>query len=327
MKRRQGITLMEVLVAIMICSIGLLALMTLFPVAAIEMAASVKDDKMGHAKHNIAGAANIFIIRTDPNNVSAMLNPAPGVLPFLDATNPSYADSPSYPIYVDPNGWNENIGTPNWREWVAGWTPALNNLGMASPKRMCIRELNPLGSNDINMNLGNPGYVTAQLKRWCTSLDEINFRKDIESALAMACPPGGTVERSPRYSYAWVLQMPKVRAPSQVNLTVVIYSGRALDQAATGETTYSAAFDPSTSIVTLTWGAGQTPPEIGIGTWLFDGTVSVPVPSVGFYRVVSVTQTGPYSMDVEVLTPPTHGGIGSVVVMENVVEVYFRGGL
>jgi hypothetical protein len=326
MKRRAGVTLMEVLVAIMICSIGLLALMTLFPLAAIEMAMSVKDDKMGHVKHNIGSSANLFGIRTDPILVNAMLNPGGG-LPALNPNDPTQGTGPSYPIFVDPNGWNANIADPNWREWVGGWVVG-QPIYTATPKRMCIRELNPLASPpaDPNMTLANPQYVTQQLKRWCTSLDEINFRRDDETSLACACSPGLPVERGARYSYAWLLQMPKVRLPSQVNLTVVIYSGRPLDQPAMGETIYSAAFNPPASLITLSWGANQAPPEVGIGSWLFDGGMS-PSPQGAFYRVVGVTQTSPTSIDCEVLTPPTHGGYGPVIVMENVVEVYFRGSL
>ncbi len=318
MKRRQGITLVEVLVAILICSIGLLSLMTLFPLAAIEMAMSVKDNKCGHVKHNIAAEANLFGIRSDPKLVAAMLNPGSGLQP-LDPLNPSQGDSPSYPILVDPVGWYANIGDPNWREWVAG-TPG------TTPKRMSIRELDPLASPpaDPNMNLSKPGYVTRQIKRWCVSLDEINFRREFEDSLAKGCRPGDVVERTPRYSSAFLLQMPKVRLPSQVDLTVVIYSGRPLDEPQMGEVAYNAAFNPGANLIGLSWGQGQTPPEIGIGTWLFDGGMK-PSPRGTFHRVVAVTPTGPTSMDVEVLNAPTHSGYGVIVVMENVIEVYYRG--
>src|SRR5262245_44100129 len=43
--RRSGITLVEVLVAIFIMGVGLLALLALFPLGALEMAQAVKDDR------------------------------------------------------------------------------------------------------------------------------------------------------------------------------------------------------------------------------------------------------------------------------------------
>jgi len=44
---RTGITLVEVLVAIFIIGVGLLALLTLFPLGALELAQAIKDDRAG----------------------------------------------------------------------------------------------------------------------------------------------------------------------------------------------------------------------------------------------------------------------------------------
>jgi len=44
-RRQTGITLLEILVAIFIVGVGLLALLTLFPVGALEMAQAIKDDR------------------------------------------------------------------------------------------------------------------------------------------------------------------------------------------------------------------------------------------------------------------------------------------
>src|SRR4051794_3443448 len=107
MNRRQGVTLMEVLVAVMITGVGLLALLTLFPLAALEMAASVKDDRCGHIKHNAFALANMLNLRNDPQVVAAMMNPAFGTLPQANATIPGtgqlqFPDTPSYPVLIDP---------------------------------------------------------------------------------------------------------------------------------------------------------------------------------------------------------------------------------
>lgn len=45
--RRAGVTLLEVLVAIFIAGVGLLALLTLFPVGALNMARAIQDDRAG----------------------------------------------------------------------------------------------------------------------------------------------------------------------------------------------------------------------------------------------------------------------------------------
>lgn len=55
--RRSGVTLTEALIAVGIMSIGLLALMTFFPLAAVQMARSFKDDRTGTLAAN---ADNLF---------------------------------------------------------------------------------------------------------------------------------------------------------------------------------------------------------------------------------------------------------------------------
>jgi len=47
---RRGVTLLEVLVAIFIAGVGLLALLTLFPIGMTNMARAVNDDRSGHLK-------------------------------------------------------------------------------------------------------------------------------------------------------------------------------------------------------------------------------------------------------------------------------------
>src|SRR5262245_45769949 len=57
---RRGITLTEVLVAIFVCGLGLMALMTLFPLGAMNMAQALKDDRCGHCAGNGAAILRAF---------------------------------------------------------------------------------------------------------------------------------------------------------------------------------------------------------------------------------------------------------------------------
>jgi hypothetical protein len=309
---------MEVLVAIIICGIGLLALLTLFPLGAMEMAQSVKFDRCGHLKHIAAAIANTWDIRQDQAVQDAMLRPDPTgtQLPIIDPDSPAYSEAMSYPVLIDPIGWHANQNSPNgWRDWVAGQTNV-------TPRRVTYALLDPNRSPDLLFRQNNAQYRTQQLHRWCVLQDEINF----ENYPGMTAPPGAVVERTPRYSWAFLAQMPKVRNRNQVNLHVILYSGRLLEEPQTGETGYSAYFTSGSPVISLTWNptAGQVEPELRTGSWLLDGTMT-PVPRGKFYRVVSVTKTGPTSMDVEVLTAPGYTGNGVIVSMENVIEVYDRG--
>src|SRR5262249_49849946 len=132
--------------------------------------------------------------------------------------------------------------------------------------------------------------------------------------------------------------MPKARATTIVELAVVVYSGRQLDQAGGGETAFACAFAPGSNVVTLKWNPTvQDTPDVTLGGWIFDATMQ-PDPHRYFYRVVGTGQPGPsadptdppgtMAMDVEVQSKLRGFGTGNkgvVVIMDNVVEVFERG--
>jgi hypothetical protein len=89
MKRRSAVTLMEVLIAMFIMAIGMLALLALFPVGAVSMAQALKDDRCASTAamgENIAIATNI---RHDTN------------------VKPGFFTSSV--VYVDPYGFQQGL--------------------------------------------------------------------------------------------------------------------------------------------------------------------------------------------------------------------------
>ena len=66
MKRRRGITLIEVLVAIFIMAIGLLAILTLFPLGRCAWASALQNDRAAAAASAGANVCDAFSIRNDP---------------------------------------------------------------------------------------------------------------------------------------------------------------------------------------------------------------------------------------------------------------------
>src|SRR5438445_3974978 len=92
---RSGATLTEVLIAIFVMAIGLLSLLTLFPLGALSMAQAIKDNRTGHIAGSAASIANYRNVRADPIVVQAFQNP-PAEVP------PPTSGGPSYPVYVDP---------------------------------------------------------------------------------------------------------------------------------------------------------------------------------------------------------------------------------
>src|SRR5438093_7745538 len=63
---RTGATLTEVLVAIFVMAIGLLALLTLFPLGALSMAQAIKDDRTAHAAKNAFAISQALSFQSDP---------------------------------------------------------------------------------------------------------------------------------------------------------------------------------------------------------------------------------------------------------------------
>jgi len=358
MNRRPGATLIEVLVAIFVTSIGLLALLALFPLGAINMAQAIKESRSATAAANGAALSEVFQVRNDPNLFSAAvpdayLNPNGGApLPNLNTfpgydTSSSMLGPSSYPVYVDYVG-KSVLGSGT----IGGLSPGITRV--------------------------SPSFIgsLSQFYRYCGLLDDITF--DPAPTPAAPIPPspngtpwiptGGSVEREDRYTWAYMLRRPRAFATSVVDCSVVVYSGRPLS--VLGETAYAVDFtvnqinpastppfqpSPGTTnnIVNLTWGAGTSNPTLGHpnirnGSWILDATVlepgGIPDPHGTFYRVVNITDTGSNSATLELQTnirqnsapnatgqyPPPGtiyplAGNGVLIVMENVVEVFEKG--
>jgi hypothetical protein len=91
MTRRPAVTLIEVLVTMFIMAIGMLALLTLFPLGAISMGQALKDDRCASTAAMAENVAIAMNIRHDS-----------GVLT-------GFATSGGGPVYVDPYGFLQGL--------------------------------------------------------------------------------------------------------------------------------------------------------------------------------------------------------------------------
>ena len=310
MRRRSGITLIEVLVAIFIMAIGLLALLTLFPLAALNIARALRDDRTASAASESANICDAFGVRSDPT--FDFVNPP--TAGFLRA-NPN---NPGYPVYVDPFGID-----------LQGNLAPLGSSAATNPPTPGIARKKP----SVVPNQTANGTLMAS--RFFTLYDDITFNPD-------GLPAGGTVQRADQYTTAYMLHRPQANSGQIVSLTVVVYKGRPLlgsnQPGSTQEVTYpvfvangqqvgGAQYDTT---VTVTWNPAQQPtPALRRGSWILDssyekvGTGQFAYVHGEFYRVVGVTQAG-NSMAIEVETPFTRS-VTAVTVMDNVADVYERG--
>ena len=203
---RRGITLIEVLAAIFIMGIGMLALFTLFPLGALSMARAIRDDRAAIIAANAAAMATAMDLRNDPTVV-----PLLGGRPVLDAAAapPTLAQppdplGPGYPVLVDPR--YAALGQTTLG-YSAGVTPGLQRCGVSY------------------------ATTTATIARWFTFQEEMTFERTGQPR----GNPGIDVERPGTYTYSYLLRRPKSSQPDLIEMSVLIYSTRAME-VAEGET-------------------------------------------------------------------------------------------
>jgi prepilin-type N-terminal cleavage/methylation domain-containing protein len=352
MTRRKGVTLIEVLVAIFVMGIGLLALLTLFPIGVLRMAQAIHDSRSAQAAHNadriclIQNVRNDVAVVTQPGdpysgggiNSDLFNNPCPfyaGVVPPFQLPDADpYAES--YPIFVDPIGFRASVGPG--QDWVGG-----------VPGTLRRRPITQFASNVFVLN---------NFSLW----DDINFESTITNPVA---PPGapqnvaGVAMRDSRFSWGYVLRRPHTSDRSVVDCTTVVFDKRSLSLAGNltlPEIVYqnAAYFNPADSTITIDYGASATTPipPIRPGNWIMDATVYSPKPGKGstsafFYRVVASEQLNSGSLGRAVVRfevqQPLRGSLnkytpvpdplgsgttvyrGTVIVMEGIAEVFERG--
>jgi hypothetical protein len=178
--------LLEVLVALFIMGIGMLTLLTLFPLGALSMAKALQSDRAAAAAQLAAEYAVAMDLAFDAN-----------VAPAFSAAPPGFAGAPD-----DGSG-------PSWPVFVDAFGAAVNFA--------------PLGSSPLSPGITRvaPAYASTPplAGRWFTLPDDLTFAPD-------ATPAGGAVQRGGRYTWAYLLRRPRANAPSVVDLTVVVYAGR-----------------------------------------------------------------------------------------------------
>jgi hypothetical protein len=362
MARRQGTTLIEVLVAIFVMGIGLIALLTLFPLGALRMAQAIQDDRCATAVVNANAIATMRNIRNDPSvrtppsyAVDIFKDPAPGARNL--AADP---DGPSYPVYVDPIGYSSLPlgGATGQQKWLADGTGG-NYVTTGLIARVPTSFTAPGLGLGVNVRKANIYKSFALLDDYLFDSDEaaggqvINFNPAVN-------PP--VLRRDIRYTWAYLVQRPRSSDPSIASSSVVVYKQRPLGLSPGNfglpEAGYKAVFNLANNSITLSWQNATFPPTLNVGDWLLDTTfvTSVkPIPGSGgrtttygsahgyFYRVVGVTNPGLQglgSADYEVQQPirgfaydPTRQPTatnqpqyaGGVVVLEGVADVYERG--
>jgi hypothetical protein len=329
--RRPGATLLEVLVAIFVMGIGLLALLTLFPIGALRMAQAIQSESCAVTGQNAASVALMKGVASDPSlffGGDPYLNPNNlGVAANASTTWPL---TPSYPVYIDPIGFRASLTTT-----VAGASfLARRSVSFVDPP--------------------TPNPTQAALQ-WFTDQSAIDWENATPGSansppgtprLLLPVPPNNPAfTRDVRYSYAFLVQRPVYTDATVVDTTIVVYAAR--PTAMTGNLTLkeqyfnTANYNTVNNTIMIDYSAaGSAAPTVVVGDWLLDNT-PVLVNNVGgttnqwahgyFYRITSVTDLGNSQIEYEVEQPirgfPAGAAVnaGVVITLDGVAEVYTKG--
>ncbi len=290
MRHRPGVTLIEVLTAIFVMAIGLLALLVLYPVGALSMARGVRDDRAAAAAANAASLAIAFNLRDDSQ--------ATGGPPSYSNFPVPSGGSVGSTIYVDPFYASQ-------RQFVGDSPTSLPRVGVSYVK------------------------TPADLSNYFTFQDEIVFANTGQPGTPGSIPPTpGPVNRPATYTYAYLLRHYGSGSITDTELSVVVYASRST-QLPMGEPVYSGnpLGTQGTSVLTLTYPAGNVAakPNIQKGNWVLDVTTTyAPAVNGYFYRVDSLTDTGAGLMTLQLETPLKQT-VTTLVSMQNVITVLDRG--
>jgi len=330
MTRRPGLTLTEVLVTLAILAFGILAILTMFPLAASQMAIAVREDRSAQGaaaadgyfrsvwKSQVVeqggGSENFYSALDNPNAYNPAFTAAQTHGGPFPAPNP---DELSYPVAIDPMGFEaRTTGIPYW----VGDTGA-NGVASDVPRRT----LALLG--------GNKQYSF----RICSLMDGLGYDEDGQPQ----------TDRELRYNWLWVIQRQQNANKFCAAMTVVVFDNRPHLFAPTGaEDTYykNVSFTTGSTSVTI-----PGTPDLKPGGWVMDATVDafpqvfppppaapapqptkIPVRNANFYQITSVAAGGG-STTLELQSPikPVNTRIGgsytgTLVVLKGVSGVYTR---
>jgi Tfp pilus assembly protein PilV len=292
MNRRAGVTLIEVLVSLFVVALGLLALLTLFPLGALTMAQAIRDDRVAQTAANAVAILKGQDVFSDANVVNVLGNGATATTPTV--------------VYLDPVGYQAYPGA------------AQSQVGGVAGIPRCTTSAIQAASGQTK---------TALIHAWFSNLDDLTFTHDgtrlgvpADDQGQPAATSGNPIVREGRYTWAALLRRPRSGDPA-TEVSIVVYSGRGLNLNAgltpAGETPYNVA-GAGGKVVTVSY-SGGTVPDIRPGAWILDNT-----PQHGtFYRVTGISVQAT-TVDFE-LQEPLKSIPTQVVLFDNVAEVLVKG--
>jgi hypothetical protein len=269
---RPALTLMETLVAIFIMAIGMLALLTLFPLGALRMEQAIKDERTAQAAVQAIEFAKMLDLANDPMVRYALTDPNAPVSGGYSPGSGAVA-GPSKAVLVDP-------------------------LGDTNPQNT-----DPTKILYVDTATGNLARIGSSY--WNNYYEFFTLTDDIVFKVGTGIPRqfGNSIGRETRFSWSYLLQQPQVQNPGITNYTVCIYNRRplagsldwVLPKAQLNLTNNTISFDASDPTVVRQILPGQWVLDATLAKGISASTIGGPattVPMANFYRIINVRYTG-----------------------------------
>jgi len=348
-RTRAGVTLLEVLVAIFVMAIGMLAILTLFPLGAINMAQAIKDDRTRQTADQADAFMRMYWLNSvatlpgTPNRddmlANSLANPnlvPPDPFPSVPLANNqlkygttpevfppvAIASQPSYPVLIDPLAFFAEAPGGQPRFWVARGS---TNAGLLIPRRNLNIAIPP------NIPPSTPAIISQLAVQTCCMVDDMTFHEN-------GSPDPGLL-RQGRYSWAVMLRRPQSSQPNTATMTILVFEGRPPLLATPGDEVMLQGLANVTvtgtrtiNLMVPTRTTEQTP-LIRKGGWILDGTIdpAAGIRNANFYRIAGVTEgtpdpaTGrtPFALDLQTDLKPT-SGTPQIYLFAGLSEVFER---
>jgi Tfp pilus assembly protein PilV len=292
--KRAGLSLMEALVALFIMAIGMISLLTLFPLGAIQMGRALRDDRCAQCAWQADGVVRTWWQVEVVDKVQAKPDETTVTGPYfvaLDGAVPKDSTTqPSMVVAIDPIGWYSGRST--------------QNLG---------------GSGILRKSSSLVGTLKDSI-RLCSLTDDIFFNEQ-GGPDTVSGSVAGRVVRQGRYNWMALVQRPVNANRTVANLKVLVFDGRAVGSApANGETLQAVTGAQGSTQLVINIGLSNAAfPPIGKGGWILDpGTGN----RMDTYRVQSLTDNGA-STTLE-LDTPLKNAVNQVVILRGLAEVFDR---
>jgi hypothetical protein len=252
--RRAGLSLMEALVALFIMAIGMISLLTLFPLGAIQMGRALRDDRCSQCAWQADGNVRTWwqLEVVDKQGFETG--------PYFVPLDNGATTGPSKVVAIDPIGVVSNpaattlVGGTIQRKNTASFTPSIKTASRA-----------------------------------CLLIDDIFFNDT-----GTPDPTGGAaITRQRRYSWMALIQRPVNSQKYVANLKILVFDSRPIGSitATTGEQLIGvvAGGAPTQTQVTLNSDPSSNNFILTKGGWLCDiGNGD----RMDFYRIQSITPSG-----------------------------------